>query len=161
MAKPIAPLFKRGKEWFIDTSELLGESCVEYGPYDTRAEAEDDRDAVVAKIQVRRKLGITAYEPAYELSASEYKLAIQMLGKMTKGSMRVERLKPEQRKTLALLLYKWKGKLGPETLGSLETLKELLYREAGIDPSWPDADDSFAHFAIQLNSQLTTTEAGK
>lgn len=150
MAKPIAPLFKRGKEWFIDTSELLGDGCLEYGPYATRADAEDDRPPVVAKIQARRRLKITAHEPAYELSASEYKLAIQMLGKMTKGSMRVERLKPEQRKTLALLLYKWKGKLGEETLGSLETLKELLYREAGIDPSWPDANASFIHFAINF-----------
>jgi hypothetical protein len=68
--------------------------------------------------------------------------------------MRVERLNPDQRKVLALLLYKWKGKLGEETLASLETLKELLYREAGIDPSWPDANDSFAHFAIQLHSKI-------
>lgn len=158
MPKPIAPLFKRGTEWFIDTSELLGEGCPEYGPYATKHEAEDDRGPVVTKIQARRKLKIAAHEPAYELSAGEYKLAIQMLGKMTKGSMRVERLNPDQRKTLALLLYKWKGKLGEETLASLETLKELLYREAGIDPSWPDANDSFSHFAIQLNSQLTSRQ---
>ena len=148
--RTIAPIFKRDGAYWIDTHELLGDSCAEYGPYSTRDEADEDRGPVVNRIQARRKLKITSYEPAYEISASELKLAVLMLAKMTKDKMRLEKLDADQRKALSLLLYKWKGKLPESTLASLETLKEIFYREAGIDPSWPEADHAFIQWAIRM-----------
>ena len=147
--KTIAPIFKTEGRYWIDTTELLGEGA-EYGPYHTKLEAEEDRGPVVDRIKARRKLGITKFEPAFAITANELKLAVKLLGKSTKGSMRCSRLSPDQRKPIALLLYKWKGTLGEETLASLDTLKELLYREAGIDPGWPDADEAFAQWAINF-----------
>jgi hypothetical protein len=128
----------------------------EYGGYDSRDEAEEDRVAVVSKIKARRALKIKQHEPEMELTANEFKLAVLLLAKMTKGSMKVNKLREEQRETIALLLYKWKGpgSLGAETLASLDTLKLLLYLEVGIDPSWPEADDAFIEWAKEYVAKV-------
>jgi hypothetical protein len=154
MPKPLAPVEKRKDGYWVDTSELLGPGC-EYGPYETVRDADEDRNPVIDRLKARRQLGITGYDEACVISAHELKLAVKLLGKMTKGSMRVERLNPDQRKTISLLLYKWKGpgSLGEETLASLDTLKGLLYWEAGIDPTWPEADESFVQWAISYGKE--------
>jgi hypothetical protein len=146
--KPIAPIDKRpdGK-WWVDTSEIHGAGEV-YGPY----EAEEDRAPLAERIKIRRQLKITSYDPACELSAADLKMAIKLLGKMTKGSMRLSRLDPDQRKVLGLLLYKYKGpgSLGEGTLADQDTLKRLFYYEARIDPDWPEAEHYFIQWAISF-----------
>lgn len=149
----IAPISKRDGAYWIDTSELHGEALTEYGPYASRAEADEKRGPVVARIRARRRLGIAhKTEPAFALSANELTLAVKLLAKMTHGSMRLGELTSDQRKAIGLLVYKWKHgtMIGCEKLGELSALKAILYREAGIEPDWPEAEHAFIQWAIKF-----------
>ena len=56
MSRTILPLFKRDGEWFIDSSELQGDDCPEWGPYATKEQADEDRrPSFIARIQEMRK----------------------------------------------------------------------------------------------------------
>jgi hypothetical protein len=63
-SKPILPLFVGADGWYIDASELSPD-CPEWGPYGTKAEANEDRRPSFRKRvrELRKRVLTTAPKP--------------------------------------------------------------------------------------------------
>ncbi len=159
MAKPIAPITKRADGYWIDTSELLSD-LPEYGPYTTRAEADEDREAVAQQIKDRRFLGLKRPDEECAIRPFELRDTLLLVKRYTRSSFRLDRLKPEQVNEVGTKVLALKSMLPGSLVMSLGVLKVLLYREAGIDPSWPAADDYFYTWANNF-TKSDTQKVGK
>lgn len=152
--KTIAPLSKKSDGWWIDTSELLCD-VLEYGPYESRADAEEDRAGVIERIKARRAIGLTKADQDYAIKPVDLRDALFMLKKFTRGRFKFDKLTPEQVAAVGRKYWEFKG-TAPHAVSlqvTADVLKVLLYREFGIDPTWLEADADFHQRATKFVSQ--------